>query len=291
VKTWLAHRFVALLERTASWSFAGRARLGRVLGRLLWWVAVPRRRVTLTNLALCFPELSEGERRALGRRCFDMLARAFIDHGWLARASRAEFERAVRIEGAHWLRDHPGRPTLLVAPHFAGLDAGGLAVNTLLRGVNIYARTRNPAWDRWLLGIRGRFNTPLLIPRKGFDLRAVVRAVKDGLPFFVPPDQDPGDRNGIFVPFFGQSAATAPMVPRLARMTGARVILCVIEMTDTGYVLHLEAPWEDYPTDSVEADTARMNAEIERWVRRLPEQYLWTHRRFKTRPAGEASFY
>ncbi len=91
--------------------------------------------------------------------------------------------------------------------------------------------------------------------------------------------------------FFGVPTATLPMVSRLARLTGARVLLLVAEMTDEGYVVHLEGPWTDFPGASIEADTARMNAEIERWARRLPEQYFWTHKRFKTRPAGERSPY
>jgi KDO2-lipid IV(A) lauroyltransferase len=282
---------IALMERAARWSPQARARLGRLLGGLLWTLAAPRRRVTLVNLRLCFPELSDAERAALGRRTFGNLARALIDHGVLARADRAAFERFVRIEGAQHLTDPANRPLILVAPHFIGLDAGGLAVNTLARGVSIYARSRNPEWDRWLLEIRNRFNAPLLIQREGFDLRAAVRALKDGLPFYYLPDQDPGERNGIFVPFFGIATATLPMVPRLAKMAGAKVSLCVTEMTADGYVFHVEPPLADYPSGDVEADTARMNAEIERWARRLPDQYLWTHKRFKTRPAGEPSAY
>jgi KDO2-lipid IV(A) lauroyltransferase len=282
---------IRLMEAMAHWHPRGRKRLAQVIGTALWWLAAPRRRVTLVNLRLCFPELSEADRVALGKRCFVNLARALIDHGALARLDEDGFRRFVRIEGAQHLLDPANRPLILIAPHFAGLDAGGVAVNTMVRGVSIYARSRNAAWDTWLLAIRNRFNTPLLIQREGFDLRAAVRALKDGLPFYYLPDQDPGDRNGVFVPFFGVQTATLPMVPRLARMTGAKVIMAVTEMTDDGYIFHLEPPWENFPSDAVEADTARMNAEIERWVRRLPDQYLWTHKRFKTRPAGEASPY
>jgi KDO2-lipid IV(A) lauroyltransferase len=81
------------------------------------------------------------------------------------------------------------------------------------------------------------------------------------------------------------------MVARLARLTGAQVMMVVTEMTADGYVLHAEPPWHNFPSDSVEADTERMNREIERWVRRLPAQYLWTHKRFKTRPPGAAPVY
>lgn len=286
-----ARALVALMERTARWSPRARTRLGNFVGDVLWWLVWPRRRVALANLALCFPDTRAAERAAIGRRTLQNLARAFVDHGVLARASREQIERFVRVEGAEHLTDPANRPLILVAPHFAGLDAGGVRINTLVRGVSIYARNRNAEWDRWLLAIRNRFNEPLLIAREGFDLRAAVRALKEGLPFYYLPDQDPGERNGVFAPFFGVDAATLPMVARLAKMTNAKVMMCVTEMTPDGYVLHVEPPWRDYPSGDVIADTARMNAEIERWVRRLPDQYLWTHKRFKTRPAGVRPLY
>jgi KDO2-lipid IV(A) lauroyltransferase len=282
---------IAFMARAARWSPAARARLARWIGNLLWWLAAPRRRITLANLRLCFPELAERERNALGRRTFHNIARALVDHGVLATVSREEFDRFVRVEGAQHLTDPANRPLIMVAPHFVGLDAGGLALNTMARAVSIYARSRNPEWDRWLFDIRNRFNTPLLIQREGFDLRAAVRALKDGLPFYYLPDQDPGSRNGIFVPFFGIPTATLPMVPRLAKLADAKVVMCVTEMTPDGYVFHIEPPLADYPSGDIEADTARMNAEIERWARRLPDQYLWTHKRFKTRPAGAPGVY
>jgi KDO2-lipid IV(A) lauroyltransferase len=286
-----ARLLVALIERTADWSQSARSGLGFALGAVLWWLVWPRRRVALANLRLCFPDWSDAERRRVARSCFRNLARAFVDHGVLATAPREDVERYVEVRGGEILREAMRRPLILVAPHFVGLDAGGVRMSLYARCVSIYARSRNPEWDRWLLAIRTRFNDPVLIQREGFDLRAAVRALKDGLPFYYLPDQDPGARNGVFVPFFGVAAATLPMVPRLAKMASARVAMCVTEMTATGYVLHIEPPWADYPSGDVQADTARMNAEIERWVRRLPDQYLWTHKRFKTRPPEEPSRY
>jgi len=282
---------IAFMERAARWSPAARARLARWIGDLLWTLAAPRRRITLVNLRLCFPELSDAQRVVIGRRTFHNIARALIDHGVLATLAREDFGRFVRVEGAQHLTDPANHPMILVAPHFVGLDAGGLAFAALTRPVSIYARSRNPEWDRWLLDIRSRFNAPLLIQREGFDLRGVVRALKEGRPFYYLPDQDPGERNGVFVPFFGIDTATLPMVPRLAKLAGARVVLGVTEMTADGYVFHVEPPLAGYPSGDVAADTARMNAEIERWARRLPDQYLWTHKRFKTRPEGQPGFY
>ena len=288
----LARAWIALINTTAGWPVQARARLASLVGDMLWLLVVPRRRVTLANLRACLPQLTERQRRALGRRLFRNIARSVLDHSVLWRGSRAAVEHLVRVEGAEHLSDAANRPLILLAPHFVGLDAGGLRVNTLVRGVSIYAKQSNAAWDAQLLAGRQRFNDPVLIPRRGAsELKEVMRAMKAGLPFYYLPDMDNGPVNSIFVPFFGVPAATIPMVSRLARVNGARVVMAVTEMTADGYVLHFEAPWQDFPGASVEQDTERMNREVERWVMRLPDQYLWTHKRFKTRPPGAPPLY
>ena len=288
----LARAWIALINTTAGWPVAARTRLANLVGDLLWLLIRPRRRITLANLRACFPQMTEEERRAVGRRLARNIARSVLDHAVLWRGSREAVEALVRVEGAEHVLDPANRPLILLAPHFVGLDAGGLRVNTLVRGVSIYARQSNAAWDAQLLAGRQRFNDPVLIPRRGAsELKEVLRAMKAGLPFYYLPDMDNGPINSIFVPFFGVPAATIPMVSRLARVNGARVVMSVTEMTDDGYVLHFEAPWRDFPGASVEEDTERMNREIERWVKRLPDQYLWTHKRFKTRPPGSPPVY
>lgn len=287
----LARLWIRLIEATVGWSQAGRTRLANVVGDLLWWTVVPRRRIALANLRACFPDWTHAQRRDVAQRCFRNMTRAVFDHALLALASREQLVEYVRVEGLERLMDPANRPLILVAPHFAGLDAGGLRVSIALHAATIYARQRNAAWDAWLLQIRARFNAPRLIAREGFDLRATIRALQEGLPFYYLPDQDYGVRNSVFVPFLGVPAATIPMVARLAKVTGARVVMAVSEMTADGYKLHLEAPWADFPSGDVQADTARMNREIERWVLSMPDQYLWTHRRFKSRPEGAPSIY
>lgn len=287
-----ARLWIALINATAHWSVAARTRLGNVLGDLLWLAIWPRRRITLVNLRACFPQRPEAERRAIGRRLFRNIARSVLDHSVLWRGSREAVEQLVRVEGVAHLLDPANRPLILLAPHFVGLDAGGSRLNTLVRAVSVYARQSNAAWDKALLEGRRRFADPLLIPRRGAsELKAVMRAMKDGLPFYYLPDMDYGPVNSIFVPFFGVPAATIPMVSRLARLLDAKVVMAVTEMTADGYVLHLEPPWREFPGASVEADTERMNREIERWVLKMPDQYLWTHKRFKTQPEGAPSLY
>jgi Kdo2-lipid IVA lauroyltransferase/acyltransferase len=283
---------IAAINLTARWPFALRSALGSLLGDLLWFAAASRRRVALANLRACFPDWSDARRREVARQTFRNISRGVLDHAVLWQGSRAEVEHLVRVEGAQHLLNPAHRPLILLAPHFIGLDAGGLRVNTLVRGVSIYARQSNAVWDEWLLRARRRFNEPVLIPRQGAqDLRAVIRAMREGMPLYYLPDMDLGARHSIFAPFFGVAAATLPMVSKLARATGARVVMAVTERTAQGYVLHFEPPWEGFPGDDDAADTERMNAQIERWVLRLPDQYLWTHRRFKTRPPGAPSIY
>ena len=286
-----ARLWIALINATLSWPQRARTRLASVGGDLLWWIVVPRRRITLTNLRLCFPALDERQRVKMGRRCFRNIARSALDHSVLWRGDRDVVERYIGVEGLDHLQRAADRPLILIAPHFVGLDAGGIRVATLMRCISIYSTQTNAVWDAWLLMGRRRFNNPVLVARQGADMRTVIRSVKQGLPLYYLPDMDLGATNSIFVPFFGVPSATIPMVPRIARISGAQVMMAVTEMTEDGYVLHFEAPWPDFPGDSIEADTARMNCEIERWVLKMPEQYLWTHRRFKTRPAGQPNVY
>lgn len=284
--------WVALVRRMSGLSMPTRERLARVAAAVLWVVIPKRRHVTLTNLRLCFPELTPEERRALARRVYVRLARAAIDHGTLWTASAQEIRQFVRFHGLENLLEADGRQTIVVAPHFAGLDAAGIALNTYVRGVSLYQKQSNPVWDKAVLEGRLRFSNPVLIARsRASDLRPVIRAMKEGLPFYYLPDMDHGRKHSIFVPFFGQQAATLPMVSRLAKVTRARVLWCIATMTDEGYEVFISKPWENFPTADAEADTLRVNEELEAWIRRFPDQYLWVHRRFKSRPEGEPSVY
>ena len=286
----IARAWIALVGATSEWSQASRTRLGNVLADLLWWVVVPRRRVALANLRACFPQMAEAERRRIARQCFRNTARSVLDHSVLWKAERERLEAYVRVEGIEHAQSPENRPLIMIAPHFVGLDAAGLRLSMLIRGITIYSKQKNPVWDDWLYKVRARFGV-ILVARQGADMRSVIRTVKEGTPLFYLPDMDLGATNSVFVPFFGVQAATIPMVSRIARMIDAKVVMAVTEMTADGYVLHFEPPWTDFPGASVEEDTARMNRELERWVLKMPDQYLWTHKRFKTRPPGSPSIY
>lgn len=268
------------------------APVGRGLGLLVYAVVRERREVALTNLRLCFPEWDERTRRRIARRHFQAFGRALVEHGLLWWSSKARLQRLIRVEGlAHW-QAVAERPVIWLAPHFVGLDMGGTRIITEWRGVSVYSRQKDAVLNRVLLRGRTRFVEPVLFSRQD-GIRPVVRAMRQGLPLYYLPDMDLGSRDSIFVPFFGVPAATVTALSRIARLAGAVVVPAVTRQLPggAGYVLQFYPAWESFPTDDVAADVRRMNAFIEDRVREMPEQYFWLHKRFKTRPPGEARFY
>ena len=268
------------------------AAIGTALGRLAAHLARPRRKVVEHNLARCFPELSDAQRGTILTRHFIAATRAMLEHGLLFWCSQTRLERLVRLEGVEHLDGLRGRPVIVLAPHFVGLDMGGVRLTAHTRIASIYVRQRNPLVDRYLRRARSRFNQTVLASRHE-GIRPLIKIIQSGLPFYFLPDQDQGRKESIFVPFFGVRAATVPALSRLARITGAAVVPAITRQLPggQGYVMRFYPAWEDFPSEDVEADTARMNRFIEERVREIPEQYLWVHRRFKTRPTGEPPFY
>jgi len=271
------------------------APFGRAVGWLSFYLAAPRRRIALTNLRLCFPELDEAARRRLARRHFQVLGRSLFERSLLWWAPAERLRRIVCIDGLERLAAlyDAREPVILLVPHFVGLDAGATRLAMEVDAVSVYSRQkRSPALDRLLYHGRSRFGDQLLLTRQD-GMRGTVKAMREGRPFYYLPDMDYGRKDAIFVPFFGVEAATIAGLPRLARLGKAKVLPCVTRMLPDsgGYVLEIGEPWVDFPTADVEADTRRMNTWLEGVVRTMPEQYYWVHRRFKTRPEGQVRFY
>ncbi|TAK92346.1 MAG: lipid A biosynthesis acyltransferase [Burkholderiaceae bacterium] len=265
--------------------------LGILLGVLLFLVAGERRRVALTNLRLCFPARPTLQRIWLACRHVIAMTQSLLDRGWLWYAPPTVVARRVRWRDLQYYEAAAAQgPVILLAPHFVGLDAGGMRVGMSWHVVSMYSRQKNPVFDAAIVAGRSRFNAPVLLSRQD-GVRGAVRALKQGLPFYYLPDMDFGARDAEFVPFFGVPAATVTAPSRLAKVTGARIVPCVSRMTWWGYEVRLYPAWDNYPSEDVVADTTRMNRFIEALVLEMPAQYLWTHKRFKTRPAGEAKPY
>ncbi len=264
--------------------------LAAVLAPVLWWLAVPRRRVTLHNLALCFPHWSQAERQRIARLHFKLFVRSFLDRFIFWHGSPERIRQMCTVHGLEHLQAAAGKPVLILAPHFVGMDAGGLRIQLETRVFGMYARQRSAALTQAMTEGRQRFNqTEMLLRTEG--IRPALRRLRQNIPFYFAPDMDLGARDALFVPFFGVPAATVTTLHRLAQMTGASVIPCVTRTTATGYRMDIGPAWTDFPGTDEQADTRRMNAFIEAQVLLQPQDYLWSHRRFKTRPPGEPPLY
>ena len=283
---------LALIRLLHLLPLAALARVGAALGVLLHALAHARRNVVLTNLRLCFPALSEDERQQLARNHFRAFGRSLLEHGILWWGSKEEVQALVRIEGLEHWRGVTDQPVILLAPHFIGLDMGGIRLAAEFRLNSVYSRQKSAAADEIFIHGRTRFGQTTLFARQD-GIRPMIKSLKSGEPFYYLPDMDLGARDSVFAPFFGVAAATITGLSRIAALAGAVIVPCVTRQLpgSAGYVVTLYPAWRDFPGGDPAADAQRMNAFIEERVREMPEQYYWLHKRFKTRPAGEPSLY
>ncbi|WP_255988601.1 LpxL/LpxP family acyltransferase [Chitinolyticbacter albus] len=263
---------------------------GALFGELLFLLMPRRRRIGLINLALCFPEWSEAERRRCLRAHFRTYVTCVLAYGILWFGSTARVARLVVREGYEHYLAIKDQPIIVLAPHFLGLDWGGIRHSIDHWGAIVYTSTHEKPFDQLLSLGRARFGPPLMF-RRTEGIRPVVRAVRDGASLYYLPDQDFGARESIFVPFFGVQTATVPALSRLAGLGNAKVVPMVTTLEGNRFVTRFYPAWDHFPSDDLEADTRRMNEFIEARTREFPAQYYWLHRRFKTRPEGEPRIY
>jgi KDO2-lipid IV(A) lauroyltransferase len=265
--------------------------LGTALGALLM-VAIPsRRRVVQTNLRVCFPHLSDAARVALARQTFVYFAQAWLDRSWLWHRSAACIQSRVQLSGEVAALSE-ATPTVLFAPHFMGLDVGwtALTLNLPLHFTTIFTPQSNAAVDAWVAQGRQRFGQVRLFRRED-GVKPIVSALRQHELLYLLPDMNFGPSESIFVPFYGEPAATVPSLSRFAKLGRARVVPVITRMTASGYEVVVHPAWHDFPTDDAEADTATMNQRLEVLINTMPAQYFWVHKRFKTRPPGAPELY
>lgn len=287
----LSRAGVWFMRFLAHWPLPWLRALGALLGAVLWLVVVPRRHVASVNLRLCLPELSEAERRRLVRDHFRCFAQAWLDRSWLWHAPLDVVRQRLRLVGAvHELSDP--QPCVVFAPHFVGMDAGwaALLLNSPRPWATIYTPQANAVLDAWVLRGRQRF-TSVQVLRRENGVKPIVASLRDGGALYLLPDMNFGPKESIFVPFFGVQAATVPSLPRFARLGRARVVPVISRLVSGGYEVQVLPAWGNYPSEDVSADTGLMNRRLADWVRDMPSQYYWVHKRFKTRPPGEPSVY
>jgi len=266
--------------------------LGQGLGKLFYLLGGERRKIVERNLELCFPALTEAERRDLVKRNFASYGIALFEvpFAWWAPVGR--FDRLVAVEGLEHIENLKGQGALLMAIHCTTLEVGAQAVGRFYAIDGMYRPHNNPVYD--FVQRRGRLarsKASDMYTRD--DVRGLARALRKGRVIWYAPDQDYGRKQCVFAPFFGVPASTVTATGRFAQLGNARVIpFTQVRLPGrAGYQVTIHPPLEDFPVGDDLADATRINALVETFIRQQPDQYLWAHRRFKTRPPGEPSLY
>ena len=264
--------------------------IGRAIGHAAYLLAKSRRRTTEINIRLCFPDLDRDARADLVQRTFLSVGMLAMELAFCWFRPIEILARRMEIHGLEALREaqSEGRGVLLVGAHYLTLDLGAALLSTQVEFDAVYRRNNNAAIERLMVEGRKRF-CGRVIERN--DIRRAIRSLRESRLLWYAPDQDYGIRHSVFAPFFGQTAATIA-TSRLVKLTGARPILFshFRDSAQGTWSLHLQ-PIEDYPTGDDVADAKHLNSLIEAEICKHPDQYLWLHRRFKTRPEGVPSPY
>ncbi|WP_123385185.1 lipid A biosynthesis lauroyl acyltransferase [Paraburkholderia sp.] len=284
---------IGLLKLFALLPYGLIARLGDGLGWLLYQVPSSRKRIVHINLKLCFPEWSDERREDVAQKHFRHAIRSYVERSvqWFGSARR--LEKLIQLDSAIDLTDPNLPPTLFLGFHFVGIEAGSIFLNYSLQRQcgSLYQPMSNPELEKVAKAARARFGADMA--SRADSARMVLRWLRDKKPVMLGADMDYGMRNSAFVPFFGVPACTLTAVGRLAKVGHAQVVPFIGEVLPKykGYRLKVFKPWENYPTGDDEADARRMNAFLEEQIPKVPEQYYWVHKRFKTRPPGEPNVY
>lgn len=281
------------MRLVAAMPYAVQLFIGRRLGDLTYLLAPQRRQVARINLELCFPELDAGARQRLLRLSFQSVGISLTESAFSWWGSEARLRRVYRLEGIEHLNDalRQGKGVLLLGGHYTTLEISGRFLAFHTKDLQpIYKPARNSLFNAVMVDSRSRLFDDLLLNR---DMRTIIRNLRNNKVVWYAPDQDFGRAQTVFAPFMGISAASLTMTSRLAKASGAPVLPFYSQRLPgkQGYLIMLMPPLKDFPSGDDSTDSARINQAIEQQVRAAPEQYLWLHRRFKTRPPGEKEIY
>ncbi|KFX70111.1 lipid A biosynthesis lauroyl acyltransferase [Pseudomonas taeanensis MS-3] len=285
---------LALLWLLVKLPYGALLKLGRALGAVMYRLASSRRKIAARNLELCFPALSAAERKRLLKDNFASTGIAFFEMAMSWWWPKSRLAKLAHIEGLEHLRQAQadGQGVILMALHFTTLEIGAALLGQVHTIDGMYREHKNPLFDYVQRRGRERHNLEATTIERE-DVRAMLKVLRAGRAIWYAPDQDYGPKQSLFVPLFGVQAATVTATTKFARLGRARVLpFTQVRLADgRGYRLTIHPPLAEFPGDSEEADCLRINQWVEQAVGACPEQYLWAHRRFKTRPAGESKLY
>ncbi len=283
---------LGLLRVAALFPYRAQLSMGRILGKILQSLSSSRRRVIDINLQLCFPEKSQLERDKIRTGCYQNIGIALLEMAMCWWWSEQRLKPLVEIRG----REHidavlqSGRGVILLTGHFTSLEIGGRLFTLSIPLQAMYRTQKNLLFDSYLYTRRSSY-LENVISRK--NMRQLIRGIKKLIPTWYAPDQNFDGEKNVFAPFMGVQTATISAGSRLAQSSGAAMLPFYPERKKdgSGYIIWIGPPLNDFPCGDDVRDATAINATIEKLVRMNPDQYMWIHKRFKTRPDGEPPIY
>ncbi|MFV1873391.1 MAG: LpxL/LpxP family Kdo(2)-lipid IV(A) lauroyl/palmitoleoyl acyltransferase [Oleiphilus sp.] len=280
--TWLAVGLFWLLGQLP-WNLL--LALGRAIGRMVWLLGGSRKNTAITNIKLCFPDYSEAEQRDLAKKCILSCGEALTEMAGTFGNKRIDLGKRLEIIGRENIETPlaEGKGVLLLGMHFNTIDVGSRLLGKVRPFSVVYRPNNNPVIDKVIKASRREVEH--YIDRD--DIRSLVKHLKSGRAVWYAPDQDYGIKHAVYAPFFGVSAATITATSRIARMSGATVVpVAHYRLPGGQYRIEFGQPLSNFPTRDDLADATKVNQTVEHYVRKMPEQYLWVHRRFKHQADG-----
>ena len=285
--TWFLIGFMKLGTKLP---FAAQVFIGTGIGRLLYPLLSRFRKIAFINIAHCFPDKSLIEVESLVKQNFEAIGISLFETANAYFGKSEKIQKLITIHNEHHLMDalNKNQGIILLTAHFMPLMLGSRALLLKHKIANIYRPQNNALFDEVMR--KGFVNNGATMIKTN-DTRTMMKTIKSGLPIWYAPDQDLGEKNSVFAPFFNIQTATIAATARLAKTPNTVVIPYFFIRTDKGYTMSFDAPLTDYPSSDAVDNATRTNQILHDQILKAPEQYLWIHKRFKTRPNGEAYFY
>ena len=264
--------------------------IGKSIGRVIYPFMSKLRSTAYSNISHCFPEKKQSQVNTLVKRHFEAIGVSLFETANAYYASDKKIKKLLTIKNEHCFTDALKQEggVIILCAHFMPLMLGSRALLLNHTIANIYRPQNNKLFDQAM--VKGyKKNGAVMI--KSTDTRSIIKAINNSLPIWYAPDQDLGQNNSVFAPLFGIQTATASATSRLAKNNKTRVIPYSFIRTSKGYEMSFEESLKDYPSNDPIIDATTTNKILEKQINKAPEQYLWIHRRFKTRPEGAENFY
>ncbi len=270
--------------------FSAQVIIGKAIGKLIYPFMSKLRSTAYSNISHCFPEKKHPQVNTLVKHHFEAIGVSLFETANAYYASDKKIIKLLIVKNEQYFTDALKQEggIILLCAHFMPLMLGSRALLLKHTIANIYRPQNNKLFDQAMVKGYKKHGAVMI---KSTDMRSIIKAINNSLPIWYAPDQDLGEKNSVFAPLFGIKTATASATSRLAKNNNTRVIPYSFIRTKKGYEMSFEKPLLNFPSNNSVDDATTTNMILEKQIKKTPEQYLWIHRRFKTRPEGAKNFY